>query len=82
MFVMIAGCNKPKIDQGSHDKQLAHRTGQLVLLLFGEVCKHMTSMDLLKSYESDKCSSEELVKMLSEESLLGSDECALTNFSS
>ena len=36
----FAGCNKPKIDQGGRDKQLAYCTGQLVLLLFGEVCKH------------------------------------------
>ena len=58
----FAGCNKPKIDQGGRDKQLAHSTGQLVLLFFGEVCKHTTSMDLLKNYESDECSSEELVE--------------------
>ena len=38
-------------------------------------------MDILKSYESDECSSEELVETLSEESLLGSDDCALANFS-
>ena len=38
-------------------------------------------MDLLKSYEIDECSSQELVKMLSKESLLGSDECAMANFS-
>ena len=75
------GCNKPKIDQGGRDKQLAYCTGQLVSLLFSEVCKHMTSMGLLKSYASDKCSSEEPVKTLSKESLLGSDDCALANFS-
>ena len=38
-------------------------------------------MGLWKSYESDKCSSEEPVEMLSEESLLGSDDCALVIFS-
>ena len=38
-------------------------------------------MDLLKSYESDECSSPELVGTLSKESLLGSDDCALANFS-
>ena len=27
IMVAFAGCNKPKIDQGSRDKQLAHRTG-------------------------------------------------------
>ena len=71
-FVMTSwfyfvGCNKPKIDQGSRDKQLVYRTGQLVSLLFSEVCKHTTSMGLLKSYESDECSSEEPVETLSEE---------------
>ena len=77
----FAGCNKPKIDQRGCDKQLAHRTGQLVSLWFGEICKHTTSKDLLKSCDSDKCSSEELVELLSEESLVGSDDCALANFS-
>ena len=38
-------------------------------------------MDLLKSYEIDECSSQELVEMLSKESLLGSDDCAMANFS-
>ena len=38
-------------------------------------------MDLLKSYEIDECSSQELVEMLSKESLLGSDDCAVANFS-
>ena len=38
-------------------------------------------MALLKSYESDECSSQELVETLSKESLLGSDDCALANFS-
>ena len=71
----FAGCNKPKIDQGGRNKQLEYHTGQLVLFLFGEVCKHTTSMDLLKS------SSEELVETSSKESLLGSDDCALANFS-
>ena len=33
-------------------------------------------MGLLKSYEIDKCSSQELVEMLFKESLLGSDDCA------
>ena len=61
----FAGCNKPKIDQGGQDKQCAHRTGLLVSLLFGEVCKCTTSMDLLKSYEIDECSSQELVEPLS-----------------
>ena len=37
-------------------------------------------MDLLKSYEIDECSSQELVEMLFKESLLGSDDCAVTNF--
>ena len=77
----FVGCNKPKKNQGGCDKQLAYHTGQLVSLLFGEVCLHTTSMVLLKSYESDECSSEELVKKLSEESLLGSEDCALANFS-
>ena len=53
----------------------------MVSLLFGEVCKRTTSMDLLKSYEIDECSSQELVEMLSKESLLGSDDCAVVNFS-
>ena len=53
----FAGCNNPKIDEGVRDKQLAYCTGQLVSLLFGKVCKHTTSIDLLKSYESDECSS-------------------------
>ena len=77
----FAGCNKPKIDQGSPNKQLAHHTGQLVLLLCSEVCKHTASMGLFKSHESDECSSEEPVKTLSEECLLGSDDCALAKFS-
>ena len=77
----FAGCNKPKIDQGSRDKQLAYHTGQLVSLLFSEVCKHTASMGLLKSYESDECSSEEPIGTLFEECLLGSDDCALGNFS-
>ena len=38
-------------------------------------------MDLLKSYEIEECSSQELVEMLSKESLLGSDDCAVMNFS-
>ena len=38
-------------------------------------------MDLLKSYEIDECSSQELVEMLSKESLPGSDDCAVANFS-
>ena len=38
-------------------------------------------MDLLKSYEIDECSSQELVEMLSKEFLLGSDDCAVVNFS-
>ena len=38
-------------------------------------------MGLLKSYESDECSSEEPVETLSEECLLGSDDCTLANFS-
>ena len=71
----FAGCNKPKIDQGGRDKQLAYRTGLLVLLLFGEVCKCATSMDLLKSYEIEECSSQELLETLSKESLLGNDDC-------
>ena len=37
-------------------------------------------MGLLKSYKSDKCSLEEPVKMLSEESLPSSDDSALANF--
>ena len=36
-------------------------------------------MDLLKSYEIDECSSQELVEMLFKESLLGSDDCAVAN---
>ena len=75
----FAGCNKPKIDQGGRDKQLAYRTGLLVSLWFGEVCKRTTSMDLLKSYEIDECSSQELVET-SKESLLGNDDCAVANF--
>ena len=76
MFVMMswfyfAGCNKPKIDQGSGDNQLAYHTGQLVSFLFNEVCKHPTSIGLLNSYESDECSAEEPVETLSEECLLG-----------
>ena len=56
---------------------------ELVSLLFSEVCKHSTStcMGLLNSYESDKCSAEELVETLSEECVLGSDDCAFANFS-
>ena len=86
MFVMtswfyFAGCNKPKTDQGIGDKQLAYHTGQLVSLLFSEVCKHTTSIGLLNSYESDECSAEEPVETLSEECLLGSDDCAFANFS-
>ena len=38
-------------------------------------------MNLLKSYEIDECSSQELVEMLSKESLLGNDDCAVANFS-
>ena len=38
-------------------------------------------MALLKSYEIDECSSQELVEMLSKESLLGSGDCAVANFS-
>ena len=38
-------------------------------------------MDLLKSYEIDECSSQELVEMLFKESLLGSHDCAVANFS-
>ena len=38
-------------------------------------------MGLWKSYESDKCSLEEPVETLSEESLLGSDDCVLAIFS-
>ena len=38
-------------------------------------------MDLLNSYEIEECSSQELVEMLSKESLLGSDDCAVMNFS-
>ena len=57
------------------------RTGQLVSLLFSEVCKHTASVGLLKSCESDECSSEEPVETLSEECLLGSDDCTLANFS-
>ena len=38
-------------------------------------------MDLLKSYEIDECSSQELVEMLSKESLLSSDDCGVANFS-
>ena len=41
----------------------------------------LTSMDLLKSYKIEECSSQELVEMLSKESLLGSDDCAVMNFS-
>ena len=40
----FAGYNKPKKDQGGRDKQLAYCTGQLVSLLFGEVCKHMEKL--------------------------------------
>ena len=75
------GCKKPKIDQGSGDKQLAYHTGQLVSLLFSEVCKHTTSMGLLNSYESDECSAGEPVKTWSEECFLGSNDCAFANFS-
>ena len=77
----LAGCNKPKIDQRSGDKQLVYHTGQLVSLLFSEVCKHTTSMGLLNSYQSEECSAEERVETLSKECLLGSDECAFVNFS-
>ena len=38
-------------------------------------------MDLLKSYEIDECRSQELVDMLSKETLLGRDDCAVANFS-
>ena len=76
----FAGCNKPKIDQGSGDKQLVYHTGQLVSLLFSEVRKHTTSMGLLNSYQSDECSAEELVETLSEECLLGRHYCAFANF--
>ena len=40
-----------------------------------------TSMDLLKGYEIEECSSQELAEMLSKESFLGSDDCAVMNFS-
>ena len=78
----FTGCNKRKIDQDSGDKQLVYHTcPELVSLLFSEVCKHTTSMGLLNSYESDECSAEEPVETLSEECLLGSDDCAFANFS-
>ena len=32
-------------------------------------------MDLLKGYEIEECSSQELAEMLSKESFLGSDDC-------
>ena len=38
-------------------------------------------MDLLKGYEIEECSSQELAEMLSKESFLGSDDCAVMNFS-
>ena len=38
-------------------------------------------MGLLNSYESNECSAEEPVETLSEECLLGSDDCAFANFS-
>ena len=37
-------------------------------------------MDLLKSYEIDECSLQELVEMLFKESLLGSHDCAVAKF--
>ena len=54
---------------------------EVVSLLFSEACKHTTSMGLLNSYESDECSADEPVETLSEECVLGSEDCAFANFS-
>ena len=50
----FAGCNKPKIEQGVITTCVSY--WPVGFALFSEVCKHMTSLGLLKSCESDKCS--------------------------